>query len=86
MFGIDTEGQILVADECKHKYKVLNTDTGQWTAVYTTDCTALDAKFVGKSIWLLGSCNDKHFIVKYDVHDLPPRRSNEVKVLKISDA
>ena len=65
--GVDSGGQILVADWDSHKYKVVNTNTGVWRAVITGDSNGIDAKVENEhTVWISGYTNGKYTITRHE--------------------
>ena len=65
--GVDSVGQILVADCTNHKYKVVNTNTGVWTTVFTFDNYVYDAKVENEhTVWFSENFSGKYVIAKHN--------------------
>ena len=65
--GVDSGGQILVADDVHCKFKVVNIETGMWRTVFTGDNGVVDAKLEnGHTIWFNRLTNGKHVITMHE--------------------
>ena len=65
MCGLDSNGQILVADARNNKYKVLNPQTRIWRTVFTADDYVIDAKVEnGHTVWCNAKINLKWAVTK----------------------
>ena len=66
--GVDSGGQILVADEQNHKFKLVNTKTGTWMTVFGGESFVFDCKVENAyTVWLMTLCNRKCFITKQEM-------------------
>ena len=67
MCGVDSGGQILVAEGDNHTYEVVNTDTGIWKAVFTCNYNVFDAKVENEhTIWFSRYSNGKYSIARLE--------------------
>ena len=65
--GVDSGGQILVADCNNHKYKVVNTNTGVWRTVFTADSSVYDAKVENEhTVWFSRHNQGKYVITRHE--------------------
>ena len=65
--GVDSDGQILVADCNNCQYKVVNTDTGVWSTLFTGDSTVGDAIVENEhTVWFNRYNNGKRAITRHE--------------------
>ena len=65
--GVDSHCQILVADAANRKYKVVNTHTGVWETVFTSDKHVYDAKVDNDYIvWFNRHTEGKWLITRHE--------------------
>ena len=65
--GVDSRGQILVADGNNRKYKVVNTNTGVWRTVFSGDGNVVDAKIdTEHTVWFSEYSNGNYVIAKHN--------------------
>ena len=64
---MDNHGQVLVADERHHKYKLLDTHTGHWSVVFTGESDVYDGKIVEDTVWLSRCTSSNTVITKHEI-------------------